>query len=180
LICGPIVATFSDGHAKKSEGKPAMRYSLPDFLAHAIALEQEAAERYRELAEVMESVGNEAVAEVFRDMSRFSTLHRDDILARVDDMELPMLRSWEYRWRVPPEVGDDFDPMAMTTPQMALAYARANEIRGMTYYQEVAKAATDAHVRQLALEFAGEEISHLEALDRWMARLRLIHPAAVD
>lgn len=156
-----------------------MRYDLPEFLAHAVALEQEATERYRELAEVMESAGNEPVAEVFRDMSRYSALHRDDILARTDDMELPILRSWEYRWRVPPEVGEDFEPSAMASPYLALAYARGNEIRGMRYYQDVAQAATDAHVRHLAMEFANDESSHVEALDRWIARLRLIDPATV-
>ena len=40
-----------------------MNYTLPEFLAHAIALEHEAAERYLELADMMEAV----IAAVFLD-----------------------------------------------------------------------------------------------------------------
>ena len=60
-----------------------MSNSLPDFLAHAIAMEQEAADRYLELADMMEAHRNDAVSKVFRDMCRFSELHRDSIRARV-------------------------------------------------------------------------------------------------
>ena len=45
------------------------------FLAHAIALEVEAAERYEELADVMEVHNNPEVAALFRQMSEFSRRH---------------------------------------------------------------------------------------------------------
>ena len=48
-----------------------MSYALPEFLAHAVALEQEAADRYLELADMMEAHRNDAVSAVFRDMTRF-------------------------------------------------------------------------------------------------------------
>ena len=44
-----------------------MDYTLPQFLAHAIALEREAAERYLELADMMEAHRNDEVAALFRD-----------------------------------------------------------------------------------------------------------------
>ena len=47
-----------------------MSYTLPEFLAHAIAMEQEAADRYLELADMMEAHHNDAVSAVFRDMCR--------------------------------------------------------------------------------------------------------------
>ena len=84
-----------------------MSYALPEFLAHAVALEQEAADRYLELADMMEAHRNDAVSAVFRDMTRFSELHRDEIKARVVSIELPQLKSWEYRWRSPPEAGGE-------------------------------------------------------------------------
>ncbi len=85
-----------------------MSYTLPEFLAHAVALEQEAADRYLELADMMEAQQNNAVASVFRDMVRYSEMHRDEIRARVGATELPKLKSWQYRWRSPPESAEIF------------------------------------------------------------------------
>ena len=70
-----------------------MSYTLPEFLAHAIALEGEAAERYHELADMMEAHRNDDVSMLFRDMVRFSTLHHDSIIERAGTIELPRLRS---------------------------------------------------------------------------------------
>jgi len=146
-----------------------MSYTLPVFLAHAVALEQEAAERYLELADMMEAHRNDAVTAVFRDMTRFSQLHRDEVKARVGDIELPQLRVWEYRWSLPPEVGGEEGFDYMMEAYNALRYARENEVRGMEYYRSVAEASTDPEVRRLATEFANEEAEHVAALDRWIA-----------
>ncbi|HSA90479.1 MAG TPA: ferritin family protein [Burkholderiales bacterium] len=145
-------------------------YTLPEFLAHAIAMEQEAAERYLELADMMEAHRNDAVSKVFRDMHRYSEMHRDSIRARAGEVELPKLRSWEYRWRTPPEVGgeDAFD--YLLEPYNALKYARGNEMRSMKYYRAAAAEAADPELRRLAEEFAGEEREHVLALDKRLAQ----------
>jgi len=145
-----------------------MSYSLPEFLAHAVALEQEAAERYLELADMMEAHSRE-VSGLFRDMHRFSELHRDQIKARIGAVQLPELRSWQYRWRVPPEVGGEeaFDPSL--DAYTALRYARENEKRAMEYYRSVAGEAADAELARLASEFASEEAEHVASLDKWLA-----------
>lgn len=147
-----------------------MEMSLPEFLAHAIALEQEAADRYLELADMMESYRNDEVAATFRDMVRYSTLHHDSIVERAQGIELPQLRSWQYRWRHPPEAGGEeaFDPAL--TAYDALRYARENEFRAQSFYSQAATDATDAEVRRLATEFAAEEAEHVQALDDWLAR----------
>lgn len=147
-----------------------MSYTLPQFLAHAIALEQEAADRYLELADMMEAHNNLEVAAVFRDMSRFSALHRDEVKARIGHMVLPKLRFWEYRWTTPPEVGGDDAVHYLMTPYHALKYARENEMRGLEYYRSVAEQATDADLRRIAGEFAAEESDHVQALDGWIAK----------
>src|SRR3972149_3498961 len=145
-----------------------MSYSLPEFLAHAVALEQEAAERYLELADMMEAHRNDAVSAVFRSMTRFSQLHCDSIRLRVGSIVLPQLKSWEYRWRSPPEVGGEEGFDYLIEPYNALRNARANELRGMQYYRPGAEASTDAEVRRLAGEFAHEETEHVAALDKWI------------
>jgi rubrerythrin len=146
-----------------------MSYALPEFLAHAVALEEEAAGRYLELADMMEAHLNDAVSAVFRDMTRFSQMHRDEIKARVGAIELPQLKSWEYRWRSPPEVGGEEGFDYMIEAYNALKYAHANELRAMQYYRSVAEESTDAEVRLLATEFANEESEHVAALDKWIA-----------
>jgi rubrerythrin len=146
-----------------------MSYALPEFLAHAVALEQEAADRYLELADMMEAHRNDAVSSVFRDMTRFSEMHRDEIKARVASIELPQLKSWEYRWRSPPEVGGEEGFDYLMEPYHALKYARENELRAMQYYRDVERAAADAEVKRLAGAFADEESEHVAALDKWIA-----------
>ncbi|MCD6733059.1 MAG: ferritin family protein [Burkholderiaceae bacterium] len=147
-----------------------MTYTLPEFLAHAVALETEAAERYLELADMMEAHRNDEVAALFRDMVHFSQLHRDEIKARVGNVVLPKLKSWEYRWTTPPEVGGDEAFDYLLDPWHALRYARENEVRAMEYYSSVGMQSTDPEVRRLASEFASEEADHVDALDKWLAR----------
>ncbi len=69
-----------------------MSNALPEFLAHAIAMEHEAADRYLELADMMKAHRNDAVSKVFRDRCRFSELHRASIRARVGAIELRELQ----------------------------------------------------------------------------------------
>ena len=147
-----------------------MTYTLPEFLAHALALEEEAADRYLELADMMESYRNDSVSSVFRDMQRFSLMHRDEIRKRVGAIDLPQLRSWQYRWRTPPEVGGEEAFDRTLEPYQALKYARENELRAMQYYRSVAEQATDAEIKRLATEFAEEEDGHVAALDKWIAK----------
>ncbi len=147
-----------------------MGYSLAEFLAHAIALEHEAAERYLELADMMEAHNNLETAEVFRDMARFSTLHGDEIKQRARAMELPKLMSWEFRWKTPPEVGGDDEIHYLMTPYHALRYARDNEVRGMEYYREAAAGSSDNEVKRMGKDFAEEEAEHVVALDKWIEK----------
>jgi rubrerythrin len=147
-----------------------MLYTLPEFLAHAIALETEAAERYLELADMMEAHRNDEVSAVFRDMHRYSQLHGESVRTRAAGVTLPQLRSWQYRWSTPPEVGGEEGFDYMIEPYNALRYARSNEVRAMEYYRAVAEAAEEAEVKRLAGEFADEEQEHVAALDAWLAR----------
>jgi rubrerythrin len=111
-----------------------MSFTLTEFLAHAIAMEEEAAERYLELADMMEAHNNLDVSRVFRDMNHYSQLHRDSIQERVGELQLPELKSWQYRWTSPPEVGDEDGFDYMMEPYHALEYARENERRAMAFY----------------------------------------------
>lgn len=169
-IVSEVLATAAPGTPGKKIDSSDTGYTLPEFLAHAIALESEAADRYLELADMMETHGGSAVSSLFRDMVRFSLMHRDEIIARVGAIELPKLRSWEFRWRAPPEVGGEETVDYLVEPFNALQYGRGNEVRAMEYYRTVAAEATDAEVKRLAGEFANEEAEHVAAIDRWLDR----------
>ena len=145
-------------------------YTLPEFLAHAIALEREAAERYQELADMMEAHRNDAVSALFRDMVHYSRLHHDSIVERATGVELPTLRPRQFRWSSPPEAGGEEAFDYTLAPYNALRYARENEIRAMEYYTQVAQQAEDPEVQRLAAAFAVEETEHVEALEDWLAR----------
>jgi len=147
-----------------------MNYSLPEFLAHAIAMEDEAAERYLELADMMEAHLNDEVSRLFRDMNRYSILHRDSIKKAAESVELPILKSWQYRWTSPPEVGDEDGFDYTLEPYVALEYARENEGRARDFYLSVAEHADDEEVKRLATEFASEEQEHTDALDELLSQ----------
>ena len=142
-----------------------MSYTLPVFLAHAIEMENEAAVRYLELADMMEAHNNLDVAKIFREMNHFSILHRDSIKERADGVELPKMRAADFKWVSPPEVADEelFD--YMLDPFHALEYARENEQRAAEFYQSVVGDTADDEVKRLAQEFAEEEREHKEQLE---------------
>ena len=147
-----------------------MNYTLPEFLAHAIAMEHEAAERYLELADMMETYRNDDVSRLFRDMVQYSRLHRDSIIERAQGVTLPTLRSWQYRWKLPPEAGGEEAFDRQLDVYSALRYALQNELRALDYYSSVGEQTADAEVSRLATEFAAEESDHVQALEDWLAR----------
>jgi len=152
-----------------------MDYSLNEFLALAIAMEEEAAERYLELADMMEAHDNQKVSKLFRDMNRYSCLHRDSIKERAAAIELPSLKSWQYRWTAPSEVGGEEGFDYSMEPFDALEYARENEVRAMQFYQSVADATKDEELKTMATEFAEEETEHTQMLDDLLANTKKRH-----
>lgn len=150
-----------------------MTETLVMFLAHAVALETEAGERYEELAGTMEMHNNPEVAGLFRKMAEFSRLHAAEVRARAEGhAPLPGLKPWEYRWTdpEPPESGDLMQAHYLMTPHHALTFALANERRGWEYYDRAARSAVDPDIRPLARAFADEEAEHVAILERWLSR----------
>lgn len=54
------------------------------FLAHAVRLEAEAARRFDELADHLDTLGNAEVSALFRQFADFSRLHLKEAMARGD------------------------------------------------------------------------------------------------
>ncbi len=143
------------------------------FLAHAIALEAEAAERYDELADTMEVHNNPAVAEIFRKQAHFSRLHWAEVTETAAALTLPQLKPWEYRWQT--AEGPESAPVERThylmTPYHCVHLALQNERRGHQYYADVAHRTEDPEVRRLAALFAAEEAEHVALLEKLAATI---------
>lgn len=72
--------------------------SVEEFLAYAINLEREAADRFGQLADVMETCGNHQVGKLFRKLSQYSRLHLGDAQARAGFRDLPDMKVDDFVW----------------------------------------------------------------------------------
>lgn len=146
---------------------------LPDFLAHALALERESVERYAELADAMETHNNLELAELFRRLSGYGEQHAAEVEERAKGIELPRIEPWEYRWidAEGPETAGYGDIHYLMTPGHALGFALENEKRGHDYYARVAAETESREVADIASEFAEEESGHVRLVEEWLARV---------
>lgn len=146
--------------------------SLAEFLAHALELEVESAERYRELADNMRVHNNPGVSELFRKLAHYGDAHAAEVQQRAAGMQLPYISPWDFKWSCPeaPEVPCMEDAHYMMTKCQALELALHNEIRGRDFYAQVASVSGDPAVQAAAAEMAAEEDMHVNMLREWVAR----------
>ena len=147
--------------------------SVPEFLAHAIELEAESHERYRELSDCMEVHHNPEVAELFGRLAHYSDLHAQEVQRRAAGIELPAIAPWGFKWNCPesPEAPCMDDANYLMNKLQALELALHNEVRGRDFYALVAERAPVPEVRAIAKEMAEEEQEHVDLLTQWIARV---------
>lgn len=148
---------------------------LDIFLTYSVALEEEAAERHDELADMMDVHNNPDVAETFRKLAHYSRLHAAEIRDHSRGYDLPVVAPWDFGWEnmEGPETADVSDMNYLMTTGHALKIAMANEQRAHDFYFDISKHSPDEAVRALAAEFAEEEKEHLDLLEKWLEN----HPA---
>ena len=136
---------MSSGGRALNRGKPVIN-SMAELLAHALALEIEAVDRYAELAEVMESHNNREVADLFTKMSEIEKLHVDQIRTQIRTRKLNKLPDIHYQWisAEGPETTDPADLHYLMTPYQALSLALLNEQRACDFYKGIVTASRDA------------------------------------
>lgn len=76
-------------------------HSVEHLLAHALAMEVEAVERYESLADQMETHNNREVAALFRKLAEIEKLHVDNVNDISEGHTLPHIAPWEYSWEAP-------------------------------------------------------------------------------
>jgi rubrerythrin len=137
--------------------------SAEELLAHAIAIEREAAARYAELGERMGDLGNDLVADLFLRLARLEKEHEQDLLRRAAGLKLPALSRGEYAWL------DDGSPehaphdlvLNLLTPHSALQIALQAEERAAAFFEAARKQAADPALATMATEMAAEEGVHI-------------------
>lgn len=148
------------------------KFSLSQLLVHALVIELEAAQSYKELAELMEQSGNFDVAKQFAKMSGIEARHAEIIDEQVSGCMLPELSPWEYRWSglEAPENIDRAHLHPHMTAHQALLLALDAEKRAYEFFADVVDDSTDERVRDLAAEFAGDEEQHVAWVEEWLAK----------
>ena len=147
-------------------------FSMAELLVHALVIEMEAVQSYKELAEQMRACGNKEVAALFDKMSVLEAGHADKIKEKAGDLELPELAPWEYRWAEleSPETIDLAGIHYLMTPHQALKLALENELSAMAFFAVIASGQVDDEVRSLAQEFAEDERQHVAWMHEWLSK----------
>jgi rubrerythrin len=143
---------------------------IDTFLAYSVVLEEEAAERHDELADMMDVHHNPEVAETFRKLAHYSRLHAREIRDHSEGHNLPVIAPWDFGWddMEGPETADISEVDYLMTTRRALNIAMGNEKRAHDFYLNISKKSPAPDVQALAAEFADEEKEHLELLEKWL------------
>ena len=143
--------------------------SVAEFFAQALAIEEEATERYNLLADQMEVHNNKEIAAIFRKMALIEAEHRNEIARRAGDA-LVGGRPASFSWTGPdgPEATDFGGVHYLMTPHRALTLARFNEERAVKYFEAIAAAATNSEIVTLAAQMAADERNHVAWVDQWL------------
>jgi rubrerythrin len=127
--------------------------TLDDLHERAYVIETEAAERYAEPAEQMETHNNPETAAIFARMAEIEGLHADKMRSRRDPDRAP----WEYKWLTfdSPEAAASDEVHYLMSPYQALEVALLDEQRAETFCRAVAQHAAAKEVRALAARMTG-------------------------
>ncbi len=147
-------------------------FSLSELLVHALAMEYEAMQSYKELAELMQQSGNPEVAKLFAKMSDIEAKHAASIDEQLSGFYLPNLTPWEYRWSEleAPENINRAHLHPHMTPRQALSLALDNEKRAYEFFADIQNNCSNERVRELAADLAVEEKQHVAWVEQWLDR----------
>jgi rubrerythrin len=145
--------------------------TLPELLAHALAMETEAAERYGELAVQMETHHKTVVATIFRRLESAEKKHLGELEEMCSKVELPHYAPWDFKWTgaESPEAIDTGRVHYQLSVREAILLAFEHERKAAEFYARIADTAEDANVITLARQFAADEQEHMGWLEAWLA-----------
>jgi len=169
----PKARTTSAAKATKAKTGKAAPHTLDEFMREALVMEVEAAQRYAELADAMETHNNLEVAALFRKMAVIEGKHAAQIMAEMGWTAMPEARAATASWEgfEAPETTPGDEVHYLMQPYHALELALANEQRAERFFARLARVATTAAVRKAARELQEEEREHVELVRAWMKKV---------
>jgi len=154
------------------------RAAVSAFYSDALAIELEASERYRALAQEMQANDNPRTAELFLKLAQFETGHADKLRELAASAKL----STRARSRIlAQDAGRTEVPnyqflYRRVPPQHALLMALEAERRAKIYFEQIRRTTADPEIKKLAAKFAREEIMHIA----WLEEALAIEPQPVN
>ncbi|HEU0203472.1 MAG TPA: ferritin family protein [Burkholderiaceae bacterium] len=145
--------------------------TLDEFMGQALAFEREAAQRYTEFADAMETHNNLEVAKLFRTMAEYETKHAKQIMAAMGWAKAPALPPGGWPSFEGPETVPFDEVHYLMQPWHALQLALAAEQRAEAFFGELARSTDSVSVRAAALELQAEEREHVELVKAWIAKM---------
>ena len=147
------------------------KLSLRDALDLAVLIEEEAKERYEELAAQMEVHHTPEAASFFRVMVGNEAKHGEQLAARRATLfgDTPRAVTRAMLWDV--EAPEYDEVRASMTRRQALAVALRGEQKAHAYFVSALPHVRDASVKSLFEELRDEEVEHQRMLEAELAQL---------
>lgn len=154
-------------------GTPQVPGTLDAFMAQALVMELDAAQRYNEFADMMETHNSPEVAEWFRKMAVIEGKHATQIMAEMGWTDTPahIATTPVFEGFEAPETAAIDEVHYLMRPWHVLQLALANEERAERFFAHLASVATVESVRKAALELQEEEREHVELVKAWMLKV---------
>jgi rubrerythrin len=155
----------------KVSGNPKVA-NLNDLLAVAYQIEIDAVDRYKLLADQMETHNNPELVKIFRDLARAEGIHGEEIrkLAGDFDVAAHAREIAKFEKSESPEEADLGSAHYMMTPWHALQLSLVGEKRALEYFTSIVATAKDPKVKALAAELVEEEAEHVNLVHRLLKR----------
>ena len=152
---------------------PKALQGVEEFYAHAIAIEREAVERYREFEGWFADRGEEVLAGLCRNLAGLEADHLRQVEHASRGLVIPAIDASRHQWLEtgPPETlaRDLFYRMA--EPRHLLEMVLQAECNALAFFEWVGRTSPDTRVRFLAREMAAEEQQHVQ----WAAKALEYH-----
>ena len=145
--------------------------TLDEFMAQALAMEREAAQRYNDFADAMETHNNPEVAQLFRTMAGYEARHAQAIMDEMNWVEAPGVPPGAWPAMEAPETVPADAVHYLMHPWHALRLALAAEQQAEAFFGELARVASSDSVRRAALELQAEEVEHVALLRAWLEKV---------
>lgn len=151
---------------------PEVPGTLDEFMAQALVMELDAAQRYNEFADMMETHNSPDVADWFRKMAVIEGKHATQIMAERGWKQIPThITTPVFEGFEAAETAPIDDVHYLMQPWHVLQLALANEERAERFFAHLASVATVESVRKAALELQAEEREHVELVKTWMLKV---------